>query len=108
MNSPFMVAGIRIHGECRKHQLRFGRDRQDTSRLERDEDRQRCATDTKVASGVWHTLRVAFTENKFIVTFDRRKVIEATDNSFPDAGKVGVWTKADSMTLFDDFSYGAK
>jgi hypothetical protein len=63
---------------------------------------------TKVAPGIWHTLRVDFAENKFIVTFNGQKVIEATDESFPDAGKVGVWTKADSVTLFDDFSYGAK
>jgi hypothetical protein len=63
---------------------------------------------TKVASGVWHTLRVDFAGNKFTVTFDGKKVIEATDDSFSDAGKVGVWTKADSVTLFDDFSYGGK
>jgi hypothetical protein len=62
---------------------------------------------TKVASGVWHTLRVDFAGNKFSVTFDGRKVIEATDDSFADAGKVGVWTKADSVTLFDDFTYGS-
>jgi hypothetical protein len=65
-------------------------------------------TDTKVASGVWHTLRVDFVGNKFTVTFDGNKVIEATDDSFADSGKVGVWTKADSVTLFDDFSYGTK
>ena len=65
-------------------------------------------TNTKVASGVWHTLRVDFAGNKFTVTFDGKKVIEATDDSFADAGKVGVWTKADSVTLFDDFSYGEK
>jgi hypothetical protein len=64
--------------------------------------------DTKVAAGVWHTLRVDFAGNKFTVTFDGHKVIEATDDSFSEAGKVGVWTKADSVTLFDDFSYGAK
>src|SRR5213596_2704964 len=49
---------------------------------------------TKVTSGVWHTLRVDFKGNKFTVTFDGNKVIEATDASFADAGKVGVWTKA--------------
>jgi len=64
--------------------------------------------DTKVAPGVWHILRVDFAGNKFTVTFDGKKVIEATDDSFADAGKVGVWTKADSVTLFDDFSYGVK
>ncbi len=63
---------------------------------------------TKVASGVWHTLRVDFAGNKFTVTFDGNKLIEATDESFANAGKVGVWTKADSVTLFDNFSYGAK
>ncbi len=60
----------------------------------------------KVASGVWHTLRVDFQGNQFAVTFDGKRVIEATDNSFAEAGKVGVWTKADSFTLFDDFAYG--
>jgi predicted peroxiredoxin len=60
----------------------------------------------KVKSGTWHTLRVEFQGNHFTVTFDSEKVIEATDDSFPEAGKVGVWTKADSVTLFDDFSYG--
>lgn len=65
-------------------------------------------TDTKVASGVWHTLRVDFVGNKFTVTFDGKKVIETTDDSFADAGKVGVWTKADSVTLFDDFTFGSK
>ena len=63
---------------------------------------------TKVTSGTWHTLRVDFAGNKFTVSFDGKKVIEASDESFKDAGKVGVWTKADSVTLFDDFSYGGK
>src|SRR5213080_3490281 len=65
-------------------------------------------TNTKVTSGMWHTLRVDFKGNQFTVTFDDKKVIEANDNSFTEAGKVGVWTKADSVTLFDVFSYGAK
>ena len=63
---------------------------------------------TKVTSGVWHTLRVDFKGNKFTVTFDGNKVIDATDESFANAGKVGVWTKADSVTLFDDFAYASK
>ena len=63
---------------------------------------------TKVTSGVWHTLRVDFEGNKFTVTFDGTKVIEATDQSFANAGKVGVWTKADSVTLFDNFTFSGK
>src|SRR5205809_3329326 len=63
---------------------------------------------TKVTSGVWHTLRVNFAGNKFTVTFDGSKVIDATDESFANVGKVGVWTKADSVTEFDNFTYGAR
>ena len=63
---------------------------------------------TKVTSGAWHTLRVDFAGNKFTVTFDGNKVIDATDESFANAGKVGVWTKTDSVTEFDNFTYGAK
>lgn len=64
--------------------------------------------DRKVTSGEWHVLRVDFVGNRFVVTFDGEKVIEATDESFTEAGKVGVWTKADSVPLFDDFSWGGK
>jgi hypothetical protein len=63
---------------------------------------------TKVTSGAWHTLRVDFKGNQFTVTFDGQKVIEASDGTFSDAGKVGLWTKADSVTLFDEFSYSEK
>jgi hypothetical protein len=63
---------------------------------------------TPVKSGEWHTLRVDFAGNRFTVTLDGKKVIEGTDDRIADAGKVGVWTKADSVTLFDDFSYGTK
>jgi hypothetical protein len=65
-------------------------------------------TNTKVTSNTWHTLRVDFQGNHFTVTFDGKKAIEWDDITFKDAGKVGVWTKADSVTLFDDFSYGSK
>src|SRR5438309_5765408 len=63
---------------------------------------------TKVTSGAWHTLRVDFAGNKFTVSFDGSKVIEANDDSFKEDGKVGMWTKADSVTEFDNFTYGAK
>jgi len=35
-------------------------------------------------------------------------LFDVEDTTFTEAGKVGVWTKADSVTLFDNFSYGAK
>ena len=64
--------------------------------------------EAKVASNAWHTLRVDFQGNHFTVTYDGKKAIEWDDDTFKDAGKVGVWTKADSVTLFDDFNYGAR
>jgi len=65
-------------------------------------------TKMEVSPGAWHTLRVDFRGNHFTVTFDGRKAIEWNDDTFKTAGKVGVWTKADSVTEFDDFSYASK
>ncbi|HYL73610.1 MAG TPA: family 16 glycoside hydrolase [Bryobacteraceae bacterium] len=62
----------------------------------------------KVASNQWHTLRVDFQGNHFTVTLDGKKALEWDDSTITEAGKVGVWTKADSVTLFDDFTYAAK
>ena len=61
-----------------------------------------------VAANQWHTLRVHFSSNRFTVLFNGRELFMAEDETFKEAGKVGVWTKADSVTLFDDFSHGAK
>lgn len=62
----------------------------------------------KVASNQWHTLRVDFKGNHFVTTLDGKKALDWTDDTFKTAGAVGVWTKADSVTLFDDFSYDSK
>ena len=69
---------------------------------------ERKRTRVKVASNQWHTLRIDFQGTHFTVTFDGKKSLEWDDQTFKDSGKVGVWTKADSVTLFDDFSYGDK
>src|SRR6267378_1414380 len=61
-----------------------------------------------VASGQWHTLRVEFAGNHFKLSFDGKHLFDVEDTTFTEAGRVGVWTKADSVTLFDDFTYGSK
>jgi hypothetical protein len=61
-----------------------------------------------VTSGEWHELRVEAAGNKITCYYDGAKKIEATDNTFRDAGKVGLWTKADSVTYFDDLKVTAK
>jgi hypothetical protein len=62
----------------------------------------------KVTSGEWHELRVEVVGNKIACYYDGNKKIEATDDTFKDAGKVGLWTKADSVTSFDDLKVTAK
>jgi serine/threonine protein kinase len=52
----------------------------------------------KVTSGEWHELRVEAVGNKITCYYDGVKKSEATDGTFKDAGKVGLWTKADSVT----------
>jgi hypothetical protein len=61
----------------------------------------------KVAPAQWHTLRVEFQGDRFKVIFDGKHLFDVEDGTFTEAGNVGVWTKADSVTLFDDFSYGS-
>ena len=60
-----------------------------------------------VATGQWHTLRVEFSATRIRVSLDGARRIDMEDRQISGAGAVGVWTKADSVTLFDDFSYGA-
>ena len=55
----------------------------------------------KVASGVWHDLAMEMVGDHIQVFFDGKKVIDDHDSSFKDAGKFGVWTKADSIIQFD-------
>jgi len=64
--------------------------------------------DAPVARGVWHTLRTEFAATRIRVWLDGKLYIEAEDAHIRDPGAVGVWTKADSVTLFDDFSFGAR
>ena len=62
----------------------------------------------KVASGVWHTLRADFAGSEFLVTFDGQRLFTVRDDTFPEAGKVGVWSKADSVTEFEHPQRGDK
>ena len=62
----------------------------------------------KVTSCEWHELKVEVVGNKITCYYDGNKKIEATDETFKDAGKMGLWTKADSVTYFDDLKVTAK
>lgn len=58
----------------------------------------------RVSKNAWHDLAVEVRDDKFQVFFDGRFVIEATDHTFAQSGKFGLWTKADSVTYFDDLA----
>lgn len=64
--------------------------------------------DTDVPTNRWNTLRVDFAGDLFTVTFRGQTLFQVQDDTFRAAGAVGVWTKADSVTLFDGFTFGAK
>lgn len=55
----------------------------------------------------WSTLRVDFAGSLFTVLFNGKKLFDVEDATFTGPGKVGLWTKADSVTVFDDFRYGS-
>jgi hypothetical protein len=63
--------------------------------------------DAPVARNQWHTLRVEFAATHIRVALDGKVYIEVDDGHIAGAGSIGVWTKADSITVFDDFSFGA-
>jgi hypothetical protein len=60
----------------------------------------------KVTSGEWHTLRMIIKGDHLGVSWDETSVISHTDKTFMGAGKGGIWTKADSVTYFDNLIVG--
>ena len=63
--------------------------------------------DAPVPRNVWHTLRVEFDGPQIRVALDGKTYIELKDTHIGGPGAVGVWTKADSVTSFDDFGHGS-
>ncbi|HTE13784.1 MAG TPA: hypothetical protein VK642_01785 [Burkholderiales bacterium] len=62
--------------------------------------------DAPVAKGAWHVLRTEFSGTNIKVYLNGKLYIGANDKHVVGVGAVGVWTKADSITAFDDFGYG--
>lgn len=62
----------------------------------------------RVPSGQWSTLKVDFRGSLFTVYFNHRRLFQVQDSTFTNSGKVGLCTKADSVTYFDDFRVGER
>jgi hypothetical protein len=64
---------------------------------------QLATADLEVTARQWHTLEIQAEGPRFDVSYDGQRVIQAEDQTFSEPGRVGLWTKADSLTYFDDF-----
>lgn len=65
---------------------------------------QLASANVPVAANEWHTLRLRAQGNEFAVQFDGQDLLTATDDTFGDPGRVGFWTKADSITHFNQLT----
>jgi len=59
-----------------------------------------------VPANQWLDLRIDFKGSRFTVLYNGKQLFEVEDSTFGGAGRVGLWTKADSVTLFDEITYG--
>jgi hypothetical protein len=71
-------------------------------KVERGNRKQFAGANVRVSSGEWQTLALEVKGTHFRVLFDNALLFEVDDATFKNAGKVGLWTKADSVTHFDD------
>jgi len=62
--------------------------------------------EVSVPANEWLRLRVQFNGSRFRVLYNGQQLFEVEDATFKDSGKIGLWTKADSVTLFDKMLYG--
>ncbi len=56
----------------------------------------------------WHTLTVSMEGDRIECLLDGKKYLEAEDSAFREAGKIGLWTKSDAQTHFDDLTVSEK
>jgi hypothetical protein len=61
-----------------------------------------------IPAGQWNTLRVTFRGSTFTVLLNGERLFETEDHTFTKAGKTGLWTKADSVTYFAEFTVPGK
>jgi len=67
-------------------------------------DRQEIASVNIKLTGGWHTMKITQIKDQFIGYLDDKKLLEAKDNRLLKSGGVGVWTKADAKSSFDDLT----
>ena len=71
----------------------------DGNRLQMDSAR------LKVTTNEWHTIKIIARNDHIQCYYNGRPYLEVTDDAF-QKGKIGLWTKADAVTYFDDLKVG--
>jgi hypothetical protein len=56
----------------------------------------------------WHTLRVTMVGDHIECYYDGQKYLELDDATFPGSGKIGLWSKSDAQSQFDDLTLRAR
>ncbi len=56
----------------------------------------------KMSSGKWYHLTIVMQGDSIQCYFNDNLALQVTDSTFPDSGKIGLWTKSDAVTWFDD------
>jgi hypothetical protein len=79
---------------------------EDNFRVYKVEDGKRTQFQSAKVAGdeAWHTLRVSMSGPKITCRLDGKTLLEADDSTFPDAGMIGLWSKADAQSYFDDLT----
>ena len=70
-------------------------------RMVKGQRQQLDGANIKIASNEWHTLALRAENDQFTISFDGSELFSTMDSTFVGSGKVGLWTKADSVTYFD-------
>ena len=66
------------------------------------------SADIEIDSNKWYNIKIIMNGNKIKCYFNGKLELETTDNTFPDAGKIGLWTKSDAVTYFDNLKILSK
>jgi hypothetical protein len=77
-------------------------------KVEQGNRKQIASANRKVTPGQWHTLKLQVEGTQLKVYYDGKSVIDANDAAFKNIGKTGLWTKADSVTYFNNLTIKAK
>jgi len=70
--------------------------------------KQMASVNFGIPTGEWHTIKIRMIANHIECFYDGKKYLDVNDDSIINSGKVGLWTKADAFTFFDDLKITKK